>query len=163
VTAIDYAALGIAGLSVLVSLFRGAVREVMALSSWIGAFLIARCMAPMLSRLLPASLSHPWLRLAVAFAGLMLASLVVFALVTVALTRLVRRSKLAPWDRALGMLFGLARAVVILVALVLAAGLTPLPHDPAWRNALFTAPLVVLAKKARAYLPEALAERIRFE
>jgi membrane protein required for colicin V production len=163
VTAVDYAALGVAGLSVVVSLFRGAVREVMALSSWIGAFLIARYLAPMLSKLLPASLSHPWLRLAVAFAGLMLVSLVLFALVTVALTRIVRRSKLAPWDRALGMLFGLARAIVILVALVLAAGLTPLPHDPAWRNALFTAPLVALAKKARAYLPEALAERIRFE
>lgn len=162
-TAIDYAALGIAGLSVLVSLFRGAVREVMALSSWIGAFLIARYLAPTFSKLLPASLSHPWLRLAMAFAGLMLVSLVVFALVTLALTRIVRRSKLAPWDRALGMLFGLARALVILLALVLAAGLTPLPHDPAWRNALFTPPLVALAKKARAYLPEALAERIRFE
>jgi membrane protein required for colicin V production len=93
----------------------------------------------------------------------MLVSLVVFALVTVALTRIVRRSKLAPWDRALGMLFGLARALVILVALVLAAGLTPLPRDPAWRNALLTPPLVALAKKARGYLPEALAERIRFE
>ncbi len=162
-TTVDYAALGIAGLSVLVSLFRGAVREVMALASWIGAFLIARYFAPMFSKLLPASLSHPWLRLAVAFAGLMLVSLVLFALVTVALTRIVRRSKLAPWDRALGMLFGLARALVILVALVLAAGLTPLPRDPAWRNALFTPPLVALAKKARAYLPEALAERIRFE
>jgi membrane protein required for colicin V production len=52
---------------------------------------------------------------------------------------------------------------VILLALVLAAGLTPLPHDPAWRNALVTPPLVALAKKARAFLPEALAERIRFE
>ena len=162
-TAVDYAALGIAGLSVLVSFFRGAVREVMALSSWIGAFLIARYFAPMCSNLLPVSLSHPWLRLAVAFAGLMLVSLVLFALVTVALTRIVRRSKLDPWDRALGVLFGLARALVILVALVLAAGLTPLPRDPAWRSALFAPPLVALAKKARAYLPEALAERIRFE
>src|ERR1700752_586533 len=113
-TAFDYAALGIAALSVLVSVFRGVVREVMALSSWIGAFLIARYFAPMFSKLVPASFSHPWLRLAVAFAGLMLLSLVVFALVTVALTRIVRRSKLSPWDRALGILFGLAGAVVIL-------------------------------------------------
>ncbi len=162
-TAVDYAVLGIAALSVLVSVFRGVVREVMALSSWIGAFLIARYFAPMCSGLLPASLSHPWLRLAVAFAGLMVVSLIFFALLTVALTRIVRRSKLAPWDRALGVLFGLARALVILVVLVLAAGLTPLPRDPAWRHALFTPPLVMLAKKARPYLPEALAERIRFE
>jgi membrane protein required for colicin V production len=162
-TAVDYAVVGIVGLSVLVSLFRGAVREVMALASWVGAFLIARHFAPMFSHLLPTSLSHPWLRLAVAFAGLMLVSLVLFALATVALTRVVRRSKLVPWDRALGVLFGFARALVILVALVLAAGLTPLPRDPAWRNSLFSPPLVLLAKKVRAYLPDALAERIRYE
>ena len=162
-TAVDYAVVGIVALSVLVSLFRGAVREVMALASWIGAFLIAHTFATMFSHLLPASLSHPWLRLAVAFAGLMLVSLVLFALATVALTRVVRRSKLVPWDRALGVLFGLGRALVILVALVLAAGLTPLPHDTAWRKSLFSPPLVLLAKKARAYLPEALAEKIRYE
>ena len=53
-TVFDYAVLGIVGLSVLVSLFRGAVREIMALVSWIGAFLIALHFAPMLSVLLPA-------------------------------------------------------------------------------------------------------------
>jgi membrane protein required for colicin V production len=162
-TAVDYAVLGVVGVSVLLSVFRGAVREVMALASWVGAFLIARYFAPMCSSVLPASLSHPWLRLALAFAGLMLVSLVLFALATVALTRVVRRSKLVPWDRALGVVFGLARALVILVALALAAGLTPLPRDPAWRNALVGPPLVMLAKKARAFLPQALAERIRFE
>jgi len=162
-TAVDYAALGVVALSVLVSLFRGAVREVMALASWVGAFLIARYFAPIFSYLLPAALSHPWLRLGVAFAALMLISLVLFALLTLALTRAVRRTKLVPWDRTLGVLFGLARALVILVALVLAAGLTPLPHDPAWRHSLFIPPLVLLAKKARTYLPEALADKIRFD
>jgi membrane protein required for colicin V production len=162
-TAFDYAVLGVAGLSALVGVFRGAVREVMALASWVGAFLIALHFAPMLTGVLPESLAHPWLRFAVAFAGVMLVGLVLFALVTVAATRLVRRSKLAPWDRALGMLFGLGRALVIVVALVLAAGLTPLPRQPAWRNALFSAPLVTLAKHVRPWLPEALAERIHFE
>jgi membrane protein required for colicin V production len=162
-TAFDYVVLGVVGLSVLVSVFRGAVREVMALASWVGSFLIARYFAPMLSGLVPASLSHPWLRVAVAFAALMLVSLVLFALATLALTRIVRRSKLAPWDRALGVLFGLSRALVIVVALVLAAGLTLLPREPAWRHALFSAPLVMLAKKVQGYLPAALAERIRFE
>lgn len=162
-TGVDYAALCIVALSVLVSLFRGALREVMALASWVGAFLIARAFAPMFSSLVPAALTHPWLRLAIAFAGLMLISLLVFALLTVALARAVRGTKLVPWDRALGVVFGIARALVVLVALVLLAGLTPLPHDSAWRNALVVPSLVALAKKVRAYLPAALAERIRFE
>jgi membrane protein required for colicin V production len=99
----------------------------------------------------------------VAFVGLLLLSLMLFALVTLALARLVRGSGLGPWDRVVGVLFGLARALVILVGLVLAAGLTPLPREAAWRNAMFSPTLVGLAKNARAFLPAVLAERIRFE
>jgi membrane protein required for colicin V production len=162
-TVFDYAVLGVVALSVVVSLFRGAVREVMALVSWVGAVLISLHFAPSLSALLPAAVGHPWLRLCVAFAGLLLLSLILFALVTLALARLVRGSGLGPWDRAVGVLFGLARALVILVGLVLAAGLTPLPRESAWRNAMFSPALVGLAKSARAFLPAVLAERIRFE
>jgi membrane protein required for colicin V production len=162
-TVFDYAVLSVVGLSVVVSLFRGAVREVMALGSWVGAFLISLHLAPSLSTVLPASVGHHWLRLCVAFVGLMVVSLMLFALLTLALARLVRGAGLGPWDRAVGVLFGLVRALVILVGLMLVAGLTPLPREPAWRHALFSPALVGLAKSARAFLPAALAERIRFE
>jgi membrane protein required for colicin V production len=161
-TAFDYTVLAIVGLSVLVSLFRGALRELMSIGSWIGAFLIAIHFAPMLSGVLPVAVVHPWLRLFLAFAVLMILSLLLFALITLALGRLIRGSGLAPWDRALGVLFGLFRALVILVALMLAAGLTPLPREPAWRNGLLRPPLEGLAKNARAFLPKTVAERIRF-
>ena len=162
-TVFDYAVLAIVGLSVIVSLFRGALREVMALASWIGAFLIALHFAPMLSVLLPASVGHPWLRLCLAFGVLMLVSLIVFALITMALARVVRDAGLGSWDRAMGAVFGLVRGLVILVGLVLVAGMTPLPREPAWRNAVFSPTLVALAKSARAFLPATLAERIHFE
>lgn len=162
-TAFDYAVLGVVGLSVVVSLFRGAVREVMALGSWVGAFLISLHFAPSLSHVLPASVGHPWVRLCVAFVGLIVVSLMLFALLTLALGRLVRGAGLGPWDRAAGVLFGVVRALVILVGLILVAGLTSLPREPAWRNAVFSPPLVGLAKSARAFLPAALAERIHFE
>ena len=38
---LDYVFLGILGLSIIVSLFRGLVREVLSLLIWIGAFWIA--------------------------------------------------------------------------------------------------------------------------
>jgi len=47
--------------------------------------------------------------------------------------------------------------------LVLLAGLTPLPRDPAWRNATFSPPLEALAIFARGFLPEPFAVRIRYE
>ena len=162
-TPFDYAVLAVVGVSVLVSLFRGAVREVMSILSWIAAFLIALHYAPMLSELLPVAVKHSWLRLFVAFVVLMIGSLILFALVTLAVSQLVRRTGLAPWDRALGALFGLARALVILIALVLSAELTPLPKEPAWRNAMFRPPLEAMAKNVRAFLPAGMANKIHFQ
>src|SRR5262245_53478682 len=135
-TVFDYAVLGIVGLSVLVSLFRGAIREIMALLSWIGGFLFALHFAPMLSVLLPASVAHPWLRSCPAFGALMLVSLILFGLMTMALSRVVRNAGLGSWDRMMGVVFGLVRGLLILIGLVLVAGMTPLPREPAWRNAV---------------------------
>jgi membrane protein required for colicin V production len=117
----------------------------------------------MLSELLPAAVKHSWLRLFIAFVVLMIGSLVLFALLTLAVSQLVRRTGLAPWDRALGVLFGLARALVILIALVLIAELTPLPREPAWRNAVFRPPLEAMAKNVRAFLPAGMADKIHFQ
>ena len=66
-------------------------------------------------------------------------------------------------DRTLGAVFGVVRGVVILVLLVLLAGLTPLPREPVWRNAMFSPPLEALALYARGYLPQRFTEHIRFE
>jgi membrane protein required for colicin V production len=162
-TPFDYAVLAVVGVSVLVSLFRGAVREVMSILSWIAAFLIALHYAPMLSEMLPVAVKHGWLRLFIAFVALMIGSLLLFALVTLAVSQLVRRTGLAPWDRALGAFFGLARALVILIALVLIAELTPLPREPAWRNAVFRPPLEAMAKNVRAFLPARMADKIHFQ
>jgi membrane protein required for colicin V production len=161
-TPVDYAVLAVVGVSVLMSLFRGAVREVMSILSWIGAFMIALHYAAQLASLLPLGGSPNWLRLFVAFVGLMIACLLVFALLTMGIARLIRGAGLAPWDRALGVLFGLARAMIILIALVLIAELTPLPRAPAWRDAVFRPPLEAMAKNVRGMLPSRVTDRMHF-
>jgi len=163
VTAFDYTALAVIGLSVLVSIFRGAVREIMALASWIGSGYIAVQFSPVASGLLPSALSNPTIRIAVAFVVLLLVSLLLFALVSLAVSQLVRKAGLSSIDRTVGAFFGFLRGVVVLVLLVLVAGLTPLPRDPAWRNATFSPPLEALAIYARGFLPEAFAARIHYE
>jgi membrane protein required for colicin V production len=160
---LDYVVLSVLGLSVLISVLRGAAREVMALASWAGSALLALHFAPALAGLLPASLSNPALRLAAAFVAILVVSLLLFALVTLALAEVVKHSGLSPLDRSLGAVFGFLRGVVILVVLTLLAGLTALPNEPAWRGSLFAPPLEALAVYARTFLPPALGERIRYE
>jgi len=162
-TPIDYTVLAVVGVSVLVSLFRGAIREVMSILSWIGAFMIALHYAAQIAGLLPLGGSPNWLRLFIAFVGLMIASLIVFALVTMAIVHLIRGAGLAPWDRALGVLFGLARAFIILIALVLIAELTPFTREAVWRDAVFRPPLEAMAKNVRGMLPSRVTDRMHFQ
>jgi membrane protein required for colicin V production len=98
-----------------------------------------------------------------AFIGVLVGCLLLFGLLGLALSAWVRKGGLTGTDRLLGAFFGMARGVLILVALVLVAGLTPLPREKAWRNAVLSAPLESVAIFARTYLPSPLASRIRYE
>jgi membrane protein required for colicin V production len=162
-TGFDYIVLIVLGLSVLVSVVRGAVREVLALASWVVSGFVAIRFAPSVAGLFPAVVTSPEVRLAAAFIAVLVVCLMLFALVSLLLAKLVAKSGLNGTDRTLGALFGLLRGVVILVLLVLLAGLTPLPREPAWRNAMFSPPLQALAIYARGYLPHRFTEHIRFD
>lgn len=79
---------------------------------------------------LAAAIDIPSLRLAAAFGGLFLVTLLIGGLVGILAGRLVHYTGLIGTDRFLGALFGLMRGAAVVTALVLAAGLTPLPQDP---------------------------------
>jgi membrane protein required for colicin V production len=162
-TIVDYAVIAVIAGSVLLSVVRGALRELMAIASWVGSAWLAAVFAPGIAVLLPDQLSNPGLRLAGAFVAILLVALLLFALLTLAMTQLVRRSGLTGSDRALGALFGVVRALAILVCLTLVAGLTRLPREPVWRDAASSPVLEALALAARDYFPPALAARIGYD
>jgi membrane protein required for colicin V production len=162
-TGFDYIVLIVLGLSVLVSVVRGAVREVMALASWVVSGFVAVRFAPSVSAMLPSAVTSPTVRVAAAFILVLVVCLMLFALLSLLLTQLMAKSGLNGTDRTLGALFGLARGLVILVLLVMLGGLTPLPHEPAWRNAVFSPPLEALAIYAKGYLPQRFTQHIRFD
>src|SRR5262245_33877920 len=161
-TGFDYAVLIVMGLSVLVSVVRGALREVVSLASWVASGYVAVRLAPSVAGLFPSVVTSPEVRVAAAFIVVLVICLLVFSMMTLLLTKLIAKAGLNGTDRTLGAVFGVVRGVVILVLLVLLAGLTPLPREPVWRNAMFSPPLEALALYARGYLPQRFAEHIRF-
>lgn len=161
-TVFDYAVLTIVGLSVLLSVIRGLVREVLALLAWVAAFVAASLFGGRLAALLPTEIPSGELRLLAAFIGIFFAVLLAMGLLAVILSRLVRRAGLSVEDRILGGLFGMARGLVIVMVLVLAAGLTALPKNPEWRNALFSSPLETAAMVIRHWMPADVAKRINY-
>lgn len=162
-TGVDYLVLAIVGLSVVVSVWRGAVREVLALAGWILAFFAAQAYAGTVAAYLPASLENEALRLLVGFVCVFLLVLLLTSLVAVAISTLLRSAGLGAVDRGLGAIFGLARGMLVVIILVLLCGLTAFPRTPAWRDAMLSAPLEAAAASLKPYLPHELARRITFD
>ncbi|HEX4986854.1 MAG TPA: CvpA family protein [Burkholderiales bacterium] len=162
-TAFDFIVLFIVAVSAAIAAWRGFVREVLALGSWIISFWIARLFAGVVAGWLPAAVSHQGLRYALAFIAIMLVSVLALGLLTTLAVRLVKVAGLTSSDRMLGALFGVLRGVLIAAVLVLMGGMTSEPHEPYWRNALLARPLQQIALLARPWLPDEVARRVSFE
>ncbi|MEK6594744.1 MAG: CvpA family protein [Pseudomonadota bacterium] len=161
-TVFDYAVLITIGLSVLLSVIRGLVREVLALLAWAAAFLAATLFGGKLALLMPAEIPSAEMRLLAGFAGIFFAVLLLMSLVAMAVSGLVKSAGLGVEDRILGGVFGLLRGLMIVMVLVLLAGLTGLPKEPAWRNAVLRPPLETLAVFIKGWMPGDLAKHITY-
>jgi len=148
---------------VLLSVIRGLVREVLALSAWVIAFLVANLLAGEAASWLPASVEGETWRLLAAFIGVFVLVLVAMSLLAIGVSKLVKSAGLGLEDRLLGGVFGLARGMLVVMIIVLLAGLTSLPRQAVWRNAVLSDPLVGLAGQVKPWLPADLAQRIRYD
>ena len=157
----DYAVFGIVGLSVLLAILRGVVREIAALAGWAAALILSGLFAQQLAHWLPAALS-PMLRAVIAYLVIFLGVLLLSGLAGLLLAKLFRAAGLGFTDRAVGALFGLVRGVLIVFVTVMLAGLTSLPRETFWREAALSGPIETAVLAARPALPKDLAQRIRY-
>jgi membrane protein required for colicin V production len=158
---VDYIIIGIIGLSALISLVRGFMREALSLIVWILAFWVAWTFFRELAIHLH-WFSVPSVQLGVAFILLVIASLIIGALVNFIVGQLVERTGLSGTDRLIGMLFGAARGGVLVAILVLLAGLTPLPNDPWWSESQLIGYFQDLAIWLKSLLPADIGDRFNF-
>ncbi len=161
-TAFDYAVLATLVVSVLVGLWRGVISEILALAAWVVAFFVARAEAAEVANWLAGRIGEPALRMAAAYALVVVAVLLVFAIARVVISLMLRAAGLGLLDRLLGAAFGILRGVVVVLMAVLVAGMTPLPKADWWRDAMLAPPLETAVIAAKPWLPAEVAKRIRF-
>lgn len=161
-TAFDYAALAIVGASVFLGLWRGVVSELLALAAWVAAFFAARVWAPTVGEWFGRWIADGALRQAAGFAAVFLGVLVVFGVARLVVSLLLRAVGLGLIDRLLGGMFGIVRGALVLLAAVLVGGMTPLPKEVWWREAVLAPPMETAVIAAKPWLPPELAKRIRY-
>ena len=122
-TGADIVILVIIGISALLSLVRGFIKEALSLVTWIAAFWVSLAFTDRAADLLANWVSLPSARAALAFAGLFVAVLLLGGLVNYLIGQLVRKTGLGGTDRMLGMVFGVLRGVMVVAVLVLLAAL----------------------------------------
>ena len=159
---IDVVILALFALSAILSLFRGFVREAVALATWLIALWVAMAFYEDLATILSQWISVPSAQKITAFAVLFISVLLLGAIVNYLAGRIVDKTGLTGTDKLLGIVFGVARGGVIVAILVLLAGLTPLPQDPWWQDSQFLGYFQELAMWLRSYLPNEIADSISY-
>lgn len=161
-TIFDYLVLFVLICSVVISTLRGLVREILSLLGWIVSFVVANAYSEALAELLPDMIPGASTRLIAAFLVLFIGCRILMGLLAMALDAVVKASGLTLADRGLGGLFGLARGLVIVLAAVLLCGLTAIPQQPFWRDALFAPLAETAAQTVKPYLPGEFARHLQF-
>lgn len=161
-TGLDCCLLGVIGVSGLVGLMRGFVREAFSLCLWVGAGWLALHYSHSLAIHLQSLIPLASVRQAAAFLAIYAAALLAGGIAGFMLGKLVSASGLGAPDRLAGLLFGVARGGLVATVLVLLAGITALPQDPGWKESKLIPPFQSLARWLRGQAPAGLAAQIKF-
>ncbi|ARU89105.1 CvpA family protein [Pseudomonas sp. M30-35] len=144
-TWVDWAIIAVIGVSSLISLSRGFVKEALSLLTWIIAGAVAWMFGGALSHHLEGFIQTPSARVIAACALLFIATLMVGALVNYLLSELIRVTGLSGTDRFLGMVFGAARGGLLVVLLVGLVSLAPVQEDPWWQQSTLVPHFLLVA------------------
>lgn len=157
---LDFVVVGILLFSLLVGLWRGLVYEVLSLLGWPIAIVLSKLSAASIAPLLP--IAQEEMRVTVAYALVFIAVLIVWAIVSRLMAKLLKAIGSDWADRAMGGLFGVLRGGLVVLVLVWLAGLTHVPEQTFWRGSLTGKTLEDIALLTKAWLPDSMAQRIHY-
>lgn len=156
---VDWVILAIIGISALISLMRGFVREAMSLAAWVAAYLFAKAFYEPASLWLEPHIDTNSLRLGVAWAALFVGVLVVAGIINHLIGKMFDKAGLSGIDRLLGMAFGALRGVLIVALIVLGLKqFTPLPKDKWWGESTLIPHMETIAQWSYDKLGEVVPE-----
>ncbi|MES2259019.1 MAG: CvpA family protein [Pseudomonadota bacterium] len=161
-TLFDYLVIFILIASIVISTLRGLVREMLSLASWVVAFVVANAYGAQLAQWLPEVVPGEVVRLILSFVALFIGVRILMGLLSMALDALIKAAGLGLADRGLGGLFGLGRGLVIVLAAVIVCGMTSIPQQDFWKNALLSPLAETGARTVKPFLPAAFAQHVQF-
>ena len=131
-TAVDWAIIAVLGLSILLSLWRGFVREAVSLAGWIAAFVIANMFVGEMAVFLQQWIANVTGRYVAAYALLFAGMLMVAGIAGKLSAQVVKVTGLTLLDRLLGTVFGFVRGIIIVLVVVYVLRQLAPPQNLLW-------------------------------
>jgi membrane protein required for colicin V production len=160
---LDYIVLAIILISAVVGAFRGLLREVFSVFSWVLAVWLAWKLAPQLAPKFGGALREPvygmWAARALIFLPVVIAGYYLGA----AVNHFVRLSMFSGLDRLLGFLLGVVRGLVIIGIGIIVAQAMQLDGEAWWKHSRLVAALNPVASVLRALAGDHLPARLAGE
>lgn len=151
---VDLAIIAVIALSVLTGLFRGFVKELVALCVWVLAIWLGMHYSQSLDPWLKSYIQEESARTAVAFIIILFGTLFVGGVINAILSFILKRAGLSGTDRTLGMGFGFIRGVFIVALLMVAVRMTSLPYEQYSKDSKLYARFDPVVAYLYAHLPE---------
>jgi len=142
---VDFLIFAVIGVSALISLGRGFVKEALSLVIWVVAGVVAWLFGGSFEQYLTPYIDNPSLRIIAACAILFVCTLLIGGLINFLIARLILVTGLSGTDRFLGVFFGAARGALLVTIVVGLLSLSPLVDDLAWRDSLLIPHFLLIA------------------
>ncbi len=132
----DYLIIGVVAISVVISILRGFIKELLSLIIWFLGFWIALKFYHLFAAVLAPYIQHVAVRQITSFAVIFLLVVILGAFFNSFLGFLVVKTGLSGTDRMLGVLFGLARGGLLVAVVLLFISSTSFVQDSWWQKSV---------------------------
>lgn len=154
----DFAIVAILALSVLISFFRGFLREAVSLVTWIVAILVSLKFAVLVGDLFKSHIASELLRYVIGFVILFLLVFIVGTVINAILKLLVEKTGLSITDRIIGAIFGVLRGVLAVAVIIMLINASPMQKYDWYQNSQFAPQFSPVVTWLTQLLPEKIQQ-----
>lgn len=147
-------------ISILIGVYRGFVKEILSVTSWALAAVIAFKFGEQASVYIKPYIKQEPLDLAVAYVAVFLLSLIAFSVISHIMSQIFNASGMTGFDRSLGSIFGAIRAAIVIAILVMIGRFMALDNQQWWLDSGFLSYFEPLVEWLKTFMPADIVAKI---
>lgn len=156
---VDLAIMFLMGVSIIMGLLRGFVREAISLVTWVTALVVALLYTETVSTWFT-MITLVGFRMLLAFVLIILSILIMGGALSFLISRLIKFTGFGVTDRIIGTVFGMIRGGIVVAACILMLGPTPVSKDPTWMKSTLIPRFQPISLWLKDQLPDWMKQRL---